>query len=217
MIETRALRHAYAQGRALVFDDVDVAQGGTLLLRGPSGSGKSTWLALAAGLLTPGEGVMRVAGQSVAALRGGERDRWRAACIGFLPQKLWLSEALSVIDNLALVYFASGQPVDRPAMDRLLATLDISALAHHKPSQLSGGQAQRVALARALLLRPKVLLVDEPTASLDDAACEQALALLRSSAEQARATLVMATHDTRVQQALPQALTLRLGAARESV
>lgn len=217
MIETRALRHAYAQGQALAFDDVDVPQGGTLLLRGSSGSGKSTWLALAAGLLTPAEGVMRVAGQSVAALRGSERDRWRAACIGFLPQKLWLSEALSVIDNLALVYFASGQAVDRPAMDRVLGALDISALALRKPSQLSGGQAQRVALARALLLRPKVLLVDEPTASLDDAACAQALALLRSSAEQAQATLVMATHDARVQHALPHARTLRLGAARETV
>ena len=217
MIETRALRHAYAQGQALAFDDVDVSQGGTLLLRGPSGSGKSTWLALAAGLLTPGEGVMRVAGQSVAALRGGERDLWRATCIGFLPQKLWLSEALSVIDNLALVYFASGHAVDRPAMDRVLGALDISALALRKPSQLSGGQAQRVALARALLLRPKVLLVDEPTASLDDAACGQALALLRSSAEQAQATLVMATHDARVQHALPHARTLRLGAARETV
>jgi putative ABC transport system ATP-binding protein len=141
----------------------------------------------------------------------------RATCIGFLRQLLWLSDGLSVVDNLALVYFASGQPVDRPAMDCVLAALDISALALRKPSQLSGGQAQRVALARALLLRPKVLLVDEPTASLDDAACEQALTLLRSSAEQARATLVMATHDARVQHALPHALTLRLGAVRETV
>ena len=216
MIETRALRHTYTPGHVLAFDDVDAPQGSTLLLRGPSGSGKSTWLALAAGLLTPVEGSMRVAGQSVAALRGGERDRWRARCIGFLPQKLWLSEALSVIDNLALVYFASGQTVDQPAMGQVLAALDISALALRKPSQLSGGQAQRVALARALLLGPKVLLVDEPTASLDDAACDRALALLRDSAEQAQATLVIATHDARVERALPQAQTLLLGAVREA-
>lgn len=200
----------------MVFPDGVVPQGGTLLLRGASGSGKSTWLALAAGLLTPQEGEMVVAGQSVAGLRGGERDRWRARCIGFLPQRLLLSEALSVVDNLALVYFASGQPVDRQAIAAKLAALDLSAQAHKKPAQLSGGQAQRVALARALLLSPPVLLVDEPTASLDDAACERALALLRESARQAQATLVIATHDARVERALPQAQTLRLSAAEEA-
>jgi len=208
MIKTRGLRHAYTGGAALQFDDVAVPQGGTLLLRGASGSGKSTWLALAAGLLTPQAGEMVVAGQSVAALKAGERDRWRARCVGFLPQKLFLSDALSVAENLALVHFASGLPVDRAAIERSLAALGLAPLAHRKPWQLSGGQAQRVALARALLLRPQVLLVDEPTASLDDAACAAALALLQQGAAHTGATLVMATHDARVLQALPAAQTL---------
>jgi putative ABC transport system ATP-binding protein len=205
MIETRDLRHTYPGAAALHFDDVTVAQGSTLLLRGPSGSGKSTWLALAAGLLTPQTGEMRVAGQSVAALRPAERDRWRARCIGFLPQKLFLSEALSVADNLALVFFASGLPVDRTVIAQALEALELGPLAARKPAQLSGGQAQRVALARALLLRPPVLLVDEPTASLDDASCAAALALLQRGAAQVGATLVIATHDARVVQALPDA------------
>jgi putative ABC transport system ATP-binding protein len=208
VIETRDLRHAYPGGPALHFDDVAVAQGGTLLLRGASGSGKSTWLALAAGLLTPQAGEMHVAGQSVAALAAGERDRWRARCIGFLPQKLFLSEALSVAQNLALLYFASGLPVDRAAITQALEALALGPLAARKPSQLSGGQAQRVALARALLLRPPVLLVDEPTASLDDASCAAALALLQRCAAQTGATLVIATHDARVVQALPAAQRL---------
>jgi putative ABC transport system ATP-binding protein len=208
VIETRGLRHAYPGGPALHFEDVAVPQGGTLLLRGPSGSGKSTWLALAAGLLTPQAGEMLVAGQSVAALRAGERDRWRARCIGFLPQKLLLSEALTVAENLALVYFASGLAVDRAAIASALTALDLGALAQRKPSQLSGGQAQRVALARALLLRPPVLLVDEPTASLDDASCSAALDLLQRGAIQSGATLVIATHDARVVQALPEARRL---------
>jgi len=208
MIKTRGLRHAYTGGAALQFDDVAVPQGGTLLLRGASGSGKSTWLALAAGLLTPQAGEMVVAGQSVAALRAAQRDRWRARCVGFLPQKLFLSDALSVAENLALVHFASGLPVDRAAIERSLAALGLAPLAHRKPWQLSGGQAQRVALARALLLRPQVLLVDEPTASLDDAACAAALALLQQGAAHTGATLVMATHDARVRQALPLAQTL---------
>lgn len=213
MIETRGLRHTYPGAEPLPFDDVAVPQGGSLLLRGASGSGKSTWLALAAGLLTPQAGDMVVAGQAVAALRAGERDRWRARCIGFLPQKLFLSEALSVADNLALVYFASGQAVDRVAIARALDALGLGALAARKPAQLSGGQAQRVALARALLLRPQVLLVDEPTASLDDAACAAALDLLQQGAEQTGATLVIATHDARVVQRLPNTRTLVLRAA----
>jgi putative ABC transport system ATP-binding protein len=213
VIETRGLRHTYPGAEPLPFDDVAVPQGGSLLLRGASGSGKSTWLALAAGLLTPQAGDMVVAGQAVAALKAGERDRWRARCIGFLPQKLFLSEALSVTDNLALVYFASGQAVDRVAIARALDALGLGALAARKPAQLSGGQAQRVALARALLLRPQVLLVDEPTASLDDAACAAALDLLQQGAAQTGATLVIATHDARVVQRLPNAHTLVLRAA----
>lgn len=213
MIETRGLGFAYPLAPALRFADVAVPQGGTLLLRGPSGSGKSTWLALVAGLLTPSSGEVVVAGQAVHALTGAARDRWRARSLGFLPQKLFLSEALTVAGNLALVFFAAGLPEDQNAIQRSLTALDLSALAGRKPSQLSGGQAQRVALARALLLRPKVLLVDEPTASLDDEACAAALDLLQRCAAEAGATLVISTHDARVVQALPDAPTLRL--ARE--
>ena len=208
MIQTRDLRFAYAGHAPLCFRDVTVPQGGTLLLRGASGSGKSTWLALAAGLLTPAAGEVVVAGQSVGALPAGQRDRWRATHVGFLPQKLHLSGALTVQDNLALAYFAAGAPVDREAIRHALAALDITALAWRRPHQLSGGQAQRVALARAVLMQPRIILADEPTASLDDAACQAALALLAQTAHDAGATLVIATHDARVRQALPQAQQL---------
>jgi putative ABC transport system ATP-binding protein len=212
VIEALGVALAYAGGQRLRFDDVAVEQGGTLLLRGPSGSGKSTWLALAAGLLTPSAGVLRVAGQAVAELGPSARDAWRAQTVGFLPQKLHLSEALSVADNLALVYFAAGLPLDRAAVAEGLAALGVADLAQRKPAQLSGGQAQRVALARALLLRPRVVLADEPTASLDDAACASALQRLQHSAQRCGATLVLATHDARVWQVLPQAQVLRFQA-----
>ncbi|MBW0172706.1 MAG: ABC transporter ATP-binding protein [Hydrogenophaga sp.] len=208
MIESRGLRCAYPGSDPFSLPDVDVAQGGTLLLRGPSGSGKSTWLALAAGLLTPSAGEIVVAGQSVGALGGAARDAWRARHIGFLPQRLHLSEALTVADNLALAFYAAGLPVDQAALARTLDTLGLKELARRRPSQLSGGQAQRAALARAVLLRPKVILADEPTASLDDDTCANALALLRQTADTLEATLVMATHDARVCQALPHAQAL---------
>ncbi len=214
MIESRGLQYAHAGQAPLRMADVSVAQGGTLLLRGPSGSGKSTWLALAAGLLTPGAGEIVVAGQSVGALRGAARDAWRARHIGFLPQQLHLSDALTVTDNLALAHFAACLPVDRAAVAEVLAALDLGALANRRPTQLSGGQAQRVALARAVLLRPRVILADEPTASLDDDACMTALSLLRRSAKALDATLVIATHDARVRDALPHAQVLAFVATR---
>lgn len=211
MIRTRALACRFSSGRTLHFADADLPQGGVLLLRGPSGSGKSTWLALAAGLLSATGGEMVVAGQPVGALAPAARDAWRARTIGFLPQRLLLSEALSVAGNLGLVYFAAGLPMDKVAIHHTLDALGVAHLAARQPARLSGGEAQRVALARALLLRPRVILADEPTASLDDAACAAALTLLRERAQAAGATLVIATHDARVLQALPGAQVLAMG------
>jgi putative ABC transport system ATP-binding protein len=213
MIRTRGLRFSHPGGPELAFDDVDLPQGGLLLLRGRSGSGKSTWLALVAGLRTPSAGEIEVAGQPLAALGRGARDAWRARAVGFLPQKLHLSEALTVRGNLELPFFAAGLPVHGARIEAALQALGVADLGRRRPSQLSGGQAQRVALARSIVLEPKVILADEPTASLDDEAARAALALLLDAAARCGATLAIATHDARVQAALPQALVHRLDRA----
>ncbi len=210
MIHTTDLIYRYANGAELRFPDVDIPQGGVMLLKGPSGSGKSTWLALAAGLLRASSGQIVVAGQDLNALKKIATDAWRAGTIGFLPQKLHLSEALTVAGNLAMAQWAAGVPNQPQQVMAVLASLGLSDLAQRLPCQLSGGQAQRVALARAVLLAPKVILADEPTASLDDEAATAALALLQASAARAGATLVIATHDSRVAQALPNAFECRL-------
>jgi putative ABC transport system ATP-binding protein len=210
LIETRGLACRFADGTTLRFADVKLPQGGTLLLRGLSGSGKSTWLSLAAGLRLPTEGEIAVAGQTLSAMKAPERDAWRARSVGFLPQRLHLSEALTVADNLGLVFFAAGLPPDARAVHSALGALGVAGLAQRKPASLSGGELQRAALARALLLRPQVILADEPTASLDDAACQAALALLQARAQEGGATLVISTHDARVAKALPHAQVLQL-------
>jgi putative ABC transport system ATP-binding protein len=196
------LAYRYPKGPTLAFPDVDVPQGGVLLLGGPSGSGKSTWLALAAGLVGATAGQIEVAGQSLgeggASLKNAALDAWRARTVGFLPQKLHLSSALTVHDNLAMAQWAAGQYQDEQRIAEALKALGVQDLAQRKPAQLSGGQAQRVALARAVMLQPKVILADEPTASLDDEAAAASLALLRSTASWEDATLVIATHDARV-------------------
>ena len=202
MICTQGLSYQYAGAATLRFPDVAVAQGATLLLSGPSGCGKSTWLALMAGLVRPTSGRLVVAGQVLNDLDSVATDAWRASVIGFLPQTLHLSAALSVRQNLALAQWASGLAEDQSAIDTALAALGVAELASRKPAQLSGGQAQRVALARAVLRKPKVILADEPSASLDDEAAADAVALLLATARSQSATLVIATHDARVAAAL---------------
>jgi len=211
VIQTRGLTYRYPDGPALVFPDVDVAQGAVLLLSGPSGCGKSTWLALVAGLVAPASGALTVANQPLAALKKIAADAWRARAIGFLPQKLHLSAALTVQQNLALAQWAAGQPEDAVRIQAALQSLGVQELAGRKPGQLSGGQAQRVALARAVLLQPKVILADEPTASLDDEAAADAVGLLLSTAKTHHATLVIATHDARIATLIPAGIDGQMG------
>ncbi|HSH91792.1 MAG TPA: ATP-binding cassette domain-containing protein [Ramlibacter sp.] len=216
MVETHALAYSYPRGPTLHFDDLAAPQGARVLLRGNSGAGKSTWLALAAGLLTATQGEMVMAGQPLSRLSRTDRDRWRARNVGFLPQKLHLSDALSVERNLALAFYAAGVPEDHTTLKRALGMLGVAELAARRPSQLSGGQAQRVALARTILMQPKVILADEPTASLDDEAAKKGLGLLENCAVECGATLMIATHDRRVQQALPDATIFKIGPVDEA-
>ena len=204
MIRTHQLAYCYPGSSPIHFPDLDVPRGATVLLSGPSGCGKSTWLALVAGLVAPTEGTLVVAEQSVGNLRGVAADAWRARSIGFLPQKLHLSAALTVQQNLAMAQWAAGEAENLTAIHTALKALDVLELAHRKPSQLSGGQAQRVALARAVLMEPAVILADEPTASLDDEAAAAAVALLLDSARRLGATLVIATHDQRIASLIPR-------------
>jgi len=198
LIQSAHLSYRYPGSVPLHFPDVEVPQGRVLVLSGPSGSGKSTWLALVAGLVPPTTGSLTVAGQALGKLSGAATDAWRAKTIGFLPQKLHLSAALTVAQNLAMAQWAAGQAQDDARIHGALDALGVADLAHRKPAQLSGGQAQRVALARAVLLQPQVILADEPTASLDDEAAHTAVELLLHTAGRQGATLVIATHDGRV-------------------
>lgn len=203
MISSSHLAFAYPRSPEISFPDLEVAQGQVVVLGGASGCGKSTWLALVAGLMNPSRGSLTVAGQPMGSLGRAQTDAWRARTVGFLPQKLHLSAALTVQQNLALAQWAAQQAEDSVRITEALNTLGVAALAHRKPSELSGGQAQRVALARAVLLQPKVILADEPTASLDDEAASAAVELLLQTSRRYNATLVIATHDRRVSSMIP--------------
>lgn len=211
MLLLAGLRHRHPGASELRYPDFAAPQGAVVRVAGPSGSGKSTLLALMAGLLTVQTGRLEVAGADLAALDGRARDAWRGATLGFVPQRLHLSDSLTVAQNLALPFVAAGLAVDAARIETLLQRLGLAGLGGRRPGALSLGQAQRVALARAVLRRPRVLLADEPTAHLDDDTAQDVLELLAELAGEAGATLVVATHDRRVWAAWPDARELRLG------
>jgi putative ABC transport system ATP-binding protein len=210
VLQLRGLTHRFRQGPALVFPDFDATAGERVLLGGPSGSGKSTLIALCAGLLTPQAGELQVAGLDLMRATPAARAAWRGASLGVVPQRLHLSASLSVSENLAMPFVSVGLPIDHQRVRSLLGALDLIALAQRRPHELSVGQAQRVALARALVRRPALLLVDEPTANLDDDAVAAVLASIDRCAGEAGATVLIATHDLRVARTMPQARALSL-------
>jgi putative ABC transport system ATP-binding protein len=217
VLQLQDLSHRYGPADSLRFPNLTLDAGRHLLVRGNSGSGKSTLLALIAGLLTPSSGHVRVGAIDVGALPPRARDRWRGAQLGFVPQRLHLSPSLTVTGNLELPFVCAGEAVDASRIGLILQRLGIMQLAERRPHELSVGQAQRVALARALLRHPKIILADEPTASLDDDSAATAMALLAQAANDAHATLVLATHDARVAAWLPGAAELQLPAASSAV
>jgi putative ABC transport system ATP-binding protein len=193
------LSRAYGARIAVQISSWAVTAGQHSLILGPSGSGKSTLLHLIAGLLRPTRGRVFVAGQDLNALTPAQLDAFRGKTIGIVLQRLHLIAALTVRDNLRLARTLARLPPDPGRVDTLIADLGLAALTGARPSRLSEGEAQRVAIARAVVNRPALILADEPTSALDDANCAAVLALLRAQAEASGATLVIATHDARLQ------------------
>ena len=198
MVKVEDLRHGHGSRNILDISTWQVDAGERCLVTGPSGSGKSTLLHLLAGLATPRAGSVRVADQDLAGLSPAARDRFRGRSIGLLLQSFHLLDTLSVLDNIRLARHLAGLPEDGARCREVLEELGVAEFARAHPSTLSHGQAQRVALARAVVNRPAVLLADEPTSSLDDESCARVSTLIEAEAERHGATLVVATHDSRL-------------------
>jgi putative ABC transport system ATP-binding protein len=209
LLAVEGVRYRYPGRTTLSFPDCALAAGEAVALIGPSGSGKTTLLMLLAGLLTTQEGRIEVAGISPGALQGAARDRWRGRTIGMVLQSFQLLPHLSVLENLQAAQYFAGAGSDANAARDTLAALGIAELAPMRPNRLSRGQAQRAAIARAVVNRPKLVLADEPTSSLDDTSAEAALRLLLDESSANGAALLIATHDRRVTSLVPRCISLR--------
>lgn len=209
MIQFEQLRYRYPKGASLAFPDWTLQDGGQAVLVGPSGSGKTTLLSLIGGMLKPASGTLTVAGQNLGNLSASAQDQFRGRQIGLVPQQLHLVASLTVAENLQLAQYLAGVAQPQARVQQVLDRLGIGGEMKRKPGELSQGQAQRVAIARAVINQPRLLLADEPTASLDDAAADAVIALFQQEARQLGATLLIASHDSRVKSRLAQRLELR--------
>jgi putative ABC transport system ATP-binding protein len=180
--------------------DLTVQRGELLALTGPSGSGKSTILNLCGLIDTPDSGQIVLGGRPVAGLDETARTLLRRDAMGFVFQSFNLVPVMTVAENVDYPLFIAGVPAAE-RKERVAAQLKAVGLqdhAHHRPDALSGGQRQRVAIARALVKRPRLVIADEPTASLDSHTADQVLDLMRERGHAEGAAFVIATHDSRL-------------------
>lgn len=199
-------------GPVAALDDVSltVAPGEMVAVRGPSGSGKTTLLLAAGGLLAPDAGRVLVSGTDPYSLGPDARARLRRREIGFVFQQFHLVPYLDVLENVLTPAVEEGGAEIVARARELLERFGLSPRAAHRPSELSTGEKQRVALARALLLRPSIVLADEPSGNLDDANATEVLAALGEAARNGAAVLLV-THDPRAAAAATRAVMLEAG------
>jgi putative ABC transport system ATP-binding protein len=162
---------------------------------GASGSGKSTLLSIIAGLDTPSSGTVKLGGVDMFALDEDARAALRAQKVGFVFQSFQLLANLTALENVMLPLELQGRPDARAQATEMLGRVGLSQRLGHYPKVLSGGEQQRVALARAFVVKPAVLLADEPTGSLDFATGERVMELMFELNREAGTTLVLVTHD----------------------
>jgi putative ABC transport system ATP-binding protein len=206
MLSVKNLKFQYDSTTKFEVPDIHLAAGEELLIIGKSGSGKTTVLNILGGLLKPQQGEVKLGDTVLSALQGANLDKFRGKNIGIVFQKPHILSPLTVEENLKLANFfvgeKGGQNLD------LLKELGIYDKRKSKVTTLSEGEAQRVSIARALANHPKLILADEPTASLDDANAAIVVKLLQDQAKKFNAVLIIVTHDQRVKDHISKHLTM---------
>ncbi|OGA01240.1 MAG: ABC transporter [Betaproteobacteria bacterium RIFCSPLOWO2_02_67_12] len=195
---------------------LEVRAGEALAIVGASGSGKSTLLAILAGLDTPTTGSVTLDGASLFALDEDARAELRGRAVGFVFQSFQLLPALTALENVMLPLELAGRADAEDAARAMLERVGLAGRLGHYPKHLSGGEQQRVALARAFVVRPKLLLADEPTGSLDAASGEAVIELIFELNRGSGTTLIMVTHDEQLAQRCGRVVRLAAGRIAES-
>jgi lipoprotein-releasing system ATP-binding protein len=216
-LEARGIGKTYQVGTTMLTVlrdlDLDVAAGEMVAIVGASGVGKSTLLHVLGGLDRPDRGSVMIAGQDVTALPDAELVAFRNRHVGFVFQFHHLLPEFNALENVMMPMRIArmGSDVSRPRADELLSRVGLAERLTHRPGMLSGGEQQRVAVARALVMRPSVLLADEPTGDLDERTADSLHQLLREMHSAYGLTSVIATHNPRLAAACDRILRLESG------
>lgn len=202
-----------ATGTLTILHDIDfeLAARQSVAIVGASGSGKSTLLSIMAGLDTPSRGTVQLLGQDMFALGEDARAALRAQHMGFVFQSFQLLSNLTALENVMLPLELQGRADAQAAATEMLRRVGLGERLGHHPRVLSGGEQQRVALARAFVVRPAVLLADEPTGSLDFATGETVMALMFDLNREVGTTLVLVTHDREIARRCDRQLRIEAG------
>jgi len=212
-LESVSMAYRTPAGLVRAVDEItlEIEPGTSLAITGPSGSGKSTLLGLIAGLEAPTAGRVWIGGLEISSLTERQRARLRRAELGLVFQSDNLLPFLTAVENVGLQLSLSGPTGGYERCLDVLAELGLADDVDKLPDQLSGGQRQRVAVARALIHRPRLILADEPTGSLDGDSSATVIDLLLAAQREVGATLVVVTHDPAVARRLDRTLNLRDG------
>ena len=202
-----------AIGTLEILQDIDFALRSreTVAIVGASGSGKSTLLSIIAGLDTPSQGTVRLAGHDLFAMSEDDRAALRAEKLGFVFQSFQLLGNLTALENVMLPLELAGRRQARKLATEMLARVGLAERLGHYPKVLSGGEQQRVALARAFVVQPAVLLADEPTGSLDFATGEKVMRLMFDLNRELGTTLLLVTHDRAMAERCMRSITIEAG------
>ena len=211
VVENLSKEYGTPGGALPILSDVSLRleRGDGVSIMGPSGSGKSTLLYIIGALEPPTSGAVKLDGQDPFALGEKRLATFRNKEVGFLFQDHCLLPQCSVLENvLTPTLVARGQGDEAERARQLLEQVGLSERVHHRPAELSGGEKQRAALARALIMRPTLLLCDEPTGNLDERAAENVASLLLELHRRQETILVVVTHSAELAARLPRRFRL---------
>ena len=198
IISIRGLRKSFGDLHVLRGVDLDVQRGENVAVLGRSGTGKSVLIKILVGLLRPDAGQVTVLGQDVEQLRGHALDMFRQK-VGFSFQSSALYDSMSIRENLEFPLVRNVRNLSRAdinkAVEEALDDVGLSQTINQMPSELSGGQRKRIGIARTLMLKPEIMLYDEPTAGLDPITCIEINNLINEVRERFKATSIIITHD----------------------
>lgn len=215
MIKASGLKKYYVKDNyevhALDGVSLSVEEGEFLAIIGTSGSGKTTLLQILGGLDEPTAGGVWIRGNSLKDMTEDERTIFRRRNIGFVFQQYNLIPVINVYENIVLPLRLDGAEIDEKLLEDIVRTLKIGEKLENLPEELSGGQQQRVAIARALMVKPAVLLCDEPTGNLDSVTSMEVISLLKTCAARFHQTVIVVTHQEAIAQMADRILRVEDG------